>query len=143
MLWPGKGCGVSSPRGADMRFSTILRVCWWLAVLALVIYSGVVAIAGYFRTSDSVDSAIDATTRWDKTQRTAGGDTPSYVAPLRDEIMANTRRHGLHLDPGKLRVSQAGRTVSIEVWWGQPVIAVWGETVFAVPIYLSRRFDIK
>jgi len=126
-----------------MRFVSILRIGWWIAVLVLVIYAGVTAAAAYFRAVEAVESAVDAATRWQKTQRAAAELPPDQTAAVRDEIVANVRRQGLPLDPAKVRISQSGRTVSVEIRWAQPIFTTFGETVLAVPLAVSRNVEIK
>jgi hypothetical protein len=126
-----------------MRFLGVLRAIWWLGVLAFAIYAGVAALAAYFRASDAVESAIDATMRWEKVQRpVAGAPVPSYVEAIRDEIVSKARKQGIPLNADRLRVSQVERSVSVQAWWAQPIVTVADETVVAVPLSLSRTFNI-
>ena len=126
-----------------MRFVSILRIGWWIGVLVLVIYAGVTAAAAYFRAVEAVESAVDAATRWQKTQRAAAELPPDHTVAVRDDIALNLRRQGIPLDPAKLRVSQSGRTVSVELRWAEPIFTASGETVLAVPLAVSRNIEIK
>ena len=91
----------------------------------------------------ATESAVDSATRWQKTQRAAAGLPPDHTAAVRDEIVANLRRQGIPLDPAKVRISQSGRMVSVELSWGQPIFTASGETVLAVPLAVSRDIEIK
>src|SRR5438552_2578646 len=126
-----------------MSFRWILRLGWWIAVLALVIYGGITSVAAYFRAADAVESAIDTTTRWDRAQKAAPGTTPLYTDSIRDEILAKARKLDVPLDPAKLKVAQSGRTISVDMRWAQPIITISDETVVAFPLSLSRSFNLQ
>jgi hypothetical protein len=106
-----------------MRFVWILRACWWLAAVAFVICAGVTALAGHFRAADAVESAVDVSTPWDKVQLGgAATRTANHTASIREEILANARKQRIPLDPGKLQISQSGRTLFVDVRWAQPIV---------------------
>ena len=126
-----------------MRLVSILRTCWWIAVLVVVIYAGVTAGAAYFRVVEAVESAVESVTRSQKVQRAAGESPPDQTARLREEIVANVLRQGVPLNPARLRISQSGSAVSVEATWGQPIFTVWGETVLGVPLAVSRTVEFK
>ena len=144
MRGAGKGWGmIPAERRPHMRFLWLLRLGWWLAVLAFVIYAGITAMAAYFRAADAVESAIDTATRWDRLQRGTASGVANYTDSIREEIVAKARKQGVPLDERKMGVSQSGRTIVVHVRWAQPVLTVSDETVVAVPLSLSRRFDIQ
>lgn len=119
----------------------LVRTGFWIAVVVVAIYVAVVAIAGYVRAVEAVESAIESATRWQKMRPSA--DTAMSTTAVRDEVAANVRRQGIPVDPAKLHISQAGRRVSIDMRWAQPIFTVADETVLAVPLRLSRTVEVQ
>jgi type III secretion system FlhB-like substrate exporter len=64
------------------------------------------------------------------------------VEAIRDEIVSKARKQGIPLNADRLRVSQVERSVSVQAWLAQPIFTVADETVVAVPLSLSRTFNI-
>ena len=127
-----------------MQVLRVLRVGWWIAVVALAIYVGVMAVAAYFKAVEAVESTVNSVTHRDMTQRSmTGAATDNYSAVVREEIIVNVRKNGVPVEPGKVRVSQSGGTLSVELSWAQPMVSVSGETVLAAPLWVSRKFEVK
>lgn len=128
-----------------MRFATLLRVVLFVAVFGWAGYTAAMIALDYFSTSGMVGQlVVDAVTKRKTGVVAAGGSTPAtqeIAGDLRGMIVRESRRTGLLVEEGTLKVTPAPYAVQVAMQWRHPVVLFGDTRLFDVTLWMDRSFD--
>jgi hypothetical protein len=112
----------------------------WGVVLGVLVWLGSVTVAGvvrYLELNDVVERVVvDA--------RPPGGgpvtDERGYARKIRAHVLGQASRPDAPLDDDAVLVSTGAGRLQVTVRWSQPVVTYNGQTMWAVPLSLTRTF---
>lgn len=126
-----------------MRFATLLRVVLFIAVFGWAGYTAAMIALDYFNTSGMVGQfVVDAVNK-----RKIGVATGSVAATqeiandVRGMIVRESRRLGLPVEEGTIKVTPASYAIQVAMQWKHPVVLYGDTRLFDITLWMDRSFD--
>lgn len=118
-----------------------MKVLRWVVVIAIIGWLGSVAVSAavrYLELSDVIERVVVEA-------RPAGGVSDSgkaaYLRQVHAHIIARASRPEAPLPAEAVFVTASPGSLWVTVRWSQPVLTWQGQTLWAVPLSLSRTFS--
>lgn len=127
-----------------MRFATFLRLVVFLAVFGWAGYSAAMIAYDYFNTSGLVGQLVVDAVNKRKTGVAAGGSTAAtqeIANDVRGMIVRESRRLGLPVEEGTIKVTPASYAIQVAMQWKHPVVLYGDTRLFDVTLWMDRSFD--
>lgn len=127
-----------------MRFATFLRVVAFIAVFGWAGYAAAMIAYDYFNTSGMVGQLVVDAVNKRKTGVAVGGSTAAtqeIANDVRGMIVRESRRLGLPVEEGTIKVTPASYAIQVAMQWKHPVVLYGDTRLFDITLWMDRSFD--
>lgn len=119
----------------------VMKLLRWGVVLAVIGWLGSVAVAAGGRYLDLNEVIERVVVEARPTGRTADAGAGAYLGRVQAQVISRASHAEAPLTTDNVLVTASPSTLWVTVRWSQPVLTWKGQTLWAVPVSLSRTFS--
>jgi hypothetical protein len=126
---------------ASLEEQMVMKLLRWVVILTVIGSLGSVAVAAgarYLELNESIEQVVvDAR----PSERSADAGSGAYLKRVQTQVIRRASRPEAPLTTDNVLVTASRGSLWVTVRWSQPVLTWNGQTLWAVPVSLSRTFS--